>query len=139
MESDVIGGSLSYLYIAGVGNVSDVSQLLNHSMNLSLQLVNSNIWDGGGNQECGPVSASEDRRIERLLRTSNMLLLIYPWVFMCTGTLTNSISFAVLTRPKLKKSSTFFYLACLCIIDLLSLYTFCINFVFFYHFKVLKI
>ena len=86
--------------------------------------------------DCARIDASNHRRIENLLRASNMLLMVYPWVLMCTGTITNAISFAVLTRPKLKKSSTFFYLACLCVIDLLSLYTFCINFIFFYHFKV---
>lgn len=88
-------------------------------------------------EECGGGDPSDEKSVESFLHATNMLLLVYPWVLMCTGTLTNAISFAVLTRPKLKKSSTFFYLACLCVIDLLSLYTFCINFICFYQLKVL--
>lgn len=71
-----------------------------------------------------------------ILNISDQLLLFYPWIMIVTGTVTNSISFIVFTRPKLKKSSTFFYLSCLCIIDLLSLYTFCLNFILFYKFNI---
>ena len=61
-------------------------------------------------------------------------LLIYPWIMLFIGTASNVLSFLVFTRPKLKKSSTFFYLSFLCIVDLATLYTFCVNFIFFYQF-----
>ena len=73
---------------------------------------------------------------EFLLGATNLILKIYPWVMILIGTISNSLSFVVFTRPKLKKSSTFFYLSCLCIIDLLTLYTFCINFIFLYQFQI---
>lgn len=65
----------------------------------------------------------------------NYTLLIYPWLMIIIGTASNGLSFLVFTRPKLKKSSTFFYLSFLCIVDLTTLYTFCVNFIFFYQFS----
>lgn len=124
-----LGERLAFMWSSGV--VTTSSDLIEPSGG-----QNSTVTSTGGVLNDVVCDPSDERRVDRLLGASNMLLMIYPWVLVCTGTLTNSISFAVLTRPKLKKSSTFFYLACLCIIDLLSLYTFCINFICFYHFKV---
>lgn len=162
MDSDV-SADMSYLYNTNNNSISvivsavasaAVAVATNNNNNESIDDTSTNlsrrlpyVWvDSSASlsspsssstlDDCARIDASNHRRIENLLRASNMLLMVYPWVLMCTGTITNAISFAVLTRPKLKKSSTFFYLACLCVIDLLSLYTFCINFIFFYHFKV---
>ena len=66
----------------------------------------------------------------------NHTLLIYPWVMIIIGTISNSLSYLVFTKPKLKKSSTFLYLSFLCIVDLITIYTFCINFIFLYQLKV---
>jgi hypothetical protein len=71
-----------------------------------------------------------------LIDLTNSILVYYPWIYFLAGTVTNLLSFTVLTRPQLKKSSTFFYLSCLSIIDLFQLYTFCINFIFFYQFNI---
>lgn len=52
------------------------------------------------------------------------------------GSISNPITFIVLTRPKLRKSSTFFYLSCLSIIDLALLHTFCINLLLVHNFGI---
>nr|QVK45801.1 G protein-coupled receptor [Proales similis] len=80
--------------------------------------------------------ADNGSRTQWLIEFTNHILVIYPWVMVLFGTVTNTISFYVLTRPKLKKSSTFFYLACLSIIDMLTLFTFCFNFILYYQFNV---
>ena len=71
-----------------------------------------------------------------LVNISDTILTIYPWVMLIFGTISNTLSISVLTRPKLRKLSTFFYLAYLSAIDLLNLYTFCINFIFLYNFDI---
>ncbi len=73
---------------------------------------------------------------ETIIKMINQILLIYPWIMILIGTISNILSFLVFTRPKLRKSSTFFYLSCLCIVDLLTLYTFCINFIGLYLFTI---
>ncbi len=77
-----------------------------------------------------------ENNLNFFLKLIEILLLAYPYVMGILGTFSNILSFIVLTRPKLKKSSTFFYLACLCIIDLILLYTFCFNFIFLYQFNI---
>ena len=67
---------------------------------------------------------------------TNHLLLIYPWLFLILGMATNTLSFLVFTQPQLKKSSTFFYLSFLSIVDMLSLHLFCINFILLYQFEL---
>ena len=74
-----------------------------------------------------------------LVRTSNSrepyrtitltLLRIYPLLFMFVGTAGNLLSVYVVLRSKLRRHSTFIYLAFLSIIDLAVLYTFCVNFI----------
>ncbi|RNA06639.1 FMRFamide receptor-like [Brachionus plicatilis] len=81
------------------------------------------------NQSVNYSQCSSIREAELISRLTDTILLIYPWIMIIFGSISNSITFIVLTRPKLRKSSTFFYLSCLSIIDLASLYTFCVNFV----------
>ena len=71
-----------------------------------------------------------------IVNVSNKILIIYPWVIIIFGTISNILSIIILTRKKLRKSSTFFYLACLSLIDMLVLYTFCINFISYYHLEI---
>ena len=73
---------------------------------------------------------------KKIVQASNKFLIIYPWVMIIFGTLSNTLSIIILTRKKLRKSSTFFYLACLAAIDILVLQTFCINFISHYHFGI---
>ena len=89
-----------------------------------------------------PPSSSSTRlncssdNVQLLLNITDTVLIVYPWIMMLLGTFSNLVSLIVLTRPKLRKSSTFFYLSCLCIIDLTLLYTFCFNFIFYYQFDI---
>ena len=83
-----------------------------------------------------PTFNCSDEHVEFIFTFTNSLLVLYPWLMGALGIFSNIVSFVVLTQPKLKKSSTFFYLACLCIIDLISLLTFCVNFVFYYQFSI---
>ena len=57
------------------------------------------------------------------------ILRIYPILFMLVGTVGNLLSVYVVLRSKLRRHSTFIYLAFLSIIDLIVLYTFCVNFI----------
>ncbi|CAF1986380.1 unnamed protein product [Rotaria magnacalcarata] len=63
-------------------------------------------------------------------RTITLILLrIYPILFMFIGTTGNLLSVYVVLSSKLRRHSTFIYLAFLSIVDLIVLYTFCINFI----------
>jgi hypothetical protein len=73
---------------------------------------------------------------KHILYISNQILIIYPWIMIIFGTISNILSIIVLTRKKLRKSSTFFYLACLSAIDLTVVYLFCINFITYYHLNI---
>jgi hypothetical protein len=57
------------------------------------------------------------------------LLRIYPILFLFIGTIGNLLSVYVVLRSKLRRHSTFIYLAFLSIVDLMVLYTFSINFI----------
>ena len=99
-----------------------------HSMNTSAEYLNNTLIS-----KC----AKQDTNFKKfILEVTHQILVIYPLTFIIIGTVTNSLSIAVLTRPKMRKSSTFFYLLCLSGIDMFILYTFCINFVFYYQFGV---
>ena len=56
------------------------------------------------------------------------LLRIYPILFISVGTVGNLLSVYVVLRSKLRRNSTFIYLAFLSIVDLIVLYTFCVKF-----------
>ena len=57
------------------------------------------------------------------------LLRVYPILFILVGTVGNLLSVYVVLRSKLRRHSTFIYLAFLSIVDLIVLYTFCVNFI----------
>ncbi|UJR30851.1 hypothetical protein I4U23_018366 [Adineta vaga] len=71
--------------------------------------------------------SSDDREPYRTITLT--LLRIYPILFICVGTAGNLLSVYVVLRSKLRRHSTFIYLAFLSIIDLAVLYTFCVNFI----------
>jgi hypothetical protein len=64
------------------------------------------------------------------------LLRIYPILFLIVGTIGNLLSVYVVLRSKLRRHSTFIYLAFLSIIDLIVVYTFSINFIFHAWFNI---
>ncbi|CAF1502882.1 unnamed protein product, partial [Adineta ricciae] len=74
------------------------------------------------------LSHSSDNR-EPYRTITLTLLRIYPILFICVGTAGNLLSVYVVLRSKLRRHSTFIYLAFLSIIDLAVLYTFCVNFI----------
>ncbi|CAF2371933.1 unnamed protein product [Rotaria sp. Silwood2] len=70
-------------------------------------------------------------------RTITLILLrIYPILFIFIGTVGNLLSVYVVLRSKLRRHSTFIYLAFLSIVDLIVLYTFCLNFIFHAWFNI---
>ena len=71
-----------------------------------------------------------------MITISNKILLICPSIMIVFGTLANMLIIAILTRKKLRQLSTFYYLKCLAVIDSMVLYTFCLNFILFYNFKI---
>jgi hypothetical protein len=64
------------------------------------------------------------------------LLRIYPILFLIVGTVGNLLSVYVVLRSKLRRYSTFIYLAFLSVVDLIVLYTFSINFIFHAWFNI---
>jgi len=64
------------------------------------------------------------------------LLRIYPILFLVVGTIGNLLSVYVVLRSKLRRHSTFIYLAFLSIVDLIVVYTFSINFIFHAWFNI---
>ena len=79
--------------------------------------------DNFSTNECNSSTTREPYRTITLV-----LLRIYPMVFLLIGTLGNLLSVYVVLRSKLRRYSTFTYLAFLSIVDLIVLYTFAINF-----------
>ena len=79
--------------------------------------------------EC-PHSVTYSSNTREPYRTITLTLLrIYPILFILVGTAGNLLSVYVVLRSKLRRHSTFIYLAFLSIIDLAVLYTFCVNFI----------
>lgn len=85
---------------------------------------------------CDPslIQSSTNREPYRTITLT--LLRFYPILFICVGTAGNSLSVYVVLRSKLRRNSTFIYLAFLSIIDLAVLYTFCVNFILHAWFNV---
>lgn len=81
-------------------------------------------------------SASDERDKVTLIERTDKLIIIYSWIMLIFGTISNLLSFSVMRGKKLKKSSTFFYLSCLSIIDLNVLILFCSNFILYYQFNI---
>ncbi len=71
-----------------------------------------------------------------LYNMTTMLLKIFPILFLIIGTIGNSLSFIILTSKKLRKTSTFCYLACLSLVDFAVTYTFSINFILIQYFNI---
>ncbi|CAF0896029.1 unnamed protein product [Rotaria sp. Silwood1] len=64
-----------------------------------------------------------------------ILLKVYPVLVLVLGSFGNLLSFCVLLRANMRRYSTFCYLACLALVDLGVILTFCINFILLYHFN----
>ena len=72
----------------------------------------------------------------RYLNASIVLLLkIYPVLVLVFGSFGNLLSFCVLLRAAMRRYSTFCYLACLALVDIGVIITFCVNFIALYHFN----
>jgi hypothetical protein len=114
------------------------TSFLNKNVNrtTSLMMIDSYSTSGSYNQDCLKQDQAEINTTNFLVNLTNHMLIVFPWIMILLGTVSNVISFIVFTRPKLRKSSTFFYLSCLCIIDILSIYTVCGNMLFYYHFGI---
>ncbi len=64
-----------------------------------------------------------------------IILKIYPVLVLILGSFGNLLSFCVLIRAAMRRYSTFCYLACLALVDLGVIITFCVNFISSYHFN----
>ncbi len=64
-----------------------------------------------------------------------IILKVYPVLMLVFGSLGNLLSFCVLIRANMRRYSTFCYLACLALVDLVVIITFCTNFILLYHFN----
>ena len=76
-----------------------------------------------------------DPATQRLYTSIFLLLKIYPVLILVLGTFGNLLSFCVLIRAAMRRYSTFCYLACLALVDLAVIITFCVNFISLYHFN----
>ncbi|CAF1630275.1 unnamed protein product, partial [Adineta ricciae] len=63
-----------------------------------------------------------------------IILQVYPVLMCILGSFGNLLSFCVLLRANMRRYSTFCYLACLALVDLGVIITFCTNFISLYHF-----
>ena len=63
-----------------------------------------------------------------------IILKVYPVLVLILGSLGNLLSFCVLLRANMRRYSTFCYLACLALVDIGVILTFCTNFISLYHF-----
>lgn len=79
--------------------------------------------------ECNDCSTCVSHSREPYRTITLTLLRFYPILFIFIGTVGNSLSVYVVLRSKLRRHSTFIYLAFLSIVDLIVLYTFCANFI----------
>lgn len=94
------------------------------------------MWNNATTNGCvNPFTRSSHSR-EPYRTITLTLLRIYPLLFMFVGTAGNLLSVYVVLRTKLRRHSTFIYLAFLSIIDLAVLYTFCVNFILHAWFNV---
>ena len=64
-----------------------------------------------------------------------IILKVYPVLLLVLGSLGNVLSFCVLLRANMRRYSTFCYLACLALVDIGVIITFCVNFIALYHFN----
>lgn len=64
-----------------------------------------------------------------------VILKVYPVLVLILGSIGNLLSFFVLIRANMRRYSTFCYLACLALVDIGVIITFCFNFIALYHFN----
>jgi hypothetical protein len=76
-----------------------------------------------------------DSDTQSLYTSIVIILKIYPVLVLVFGSFGNLLSFCVLLRAQMRKYSTFCYLACLALVDLAVIITFCVNFISLYHFN----
>lgn len=76
-----------------------------------------------------------DSETQSLFTSISILLKIYPVLILVLGSFGNLLSFCVLLRAAMRRYSTFCYLACLALVDLGVIITFCVNFISLYHFN----
>ncbi|CAF0751718.1 unnamed protein product [Rotaria sordida] len=75
-----------------------------------------------------------DQDTQSLFALIKILLKVYPVLIFILGSFGNLLSFCVLIRSAMRRYSTFCYLACLALVDLGVIITFCVNFISLYHF-----
>ncbi|CAF1156029.1 unnamed protein product [Adineta ricciae] len=75
-----------------------------------------------------------DAKTRSLYTSIIVILKVYPVLLLVLGSLGNLLSFCVLLRAAMRRYSTFCYLACLALVDLGVITTFCVNFISLYHF-----
>ncbi|CAF2382517.1 unnamed protein product [Rotaria sp. Silwood2] len=76
-----------------------------------------------------------DQDTQLLFAFIKILLKVYPVLVFILGSFGNLLSFCVLIRAAMRRYSTFCYLACLALVDLGVIITFCVNFISLYHFN----
>ena len=75
-----------------------------------------------------------DSELEYLNTSIHIILKVYPVLVLILGCFGNLLSFCVLLRAAMRRYSTFCYLACLALVDIGVILTFCVNFISLYHF-----
>ncbi|UJR35153.1 hypothetical protein I4U23_027922 [Adineta vaga] len=75
-----------------------------------------------------------DAKTHSLYTSIIIILKIYPVLVLILGSFGNLLSFCVLLRAAMRRYSTFCYLACLALVDLGVIITFCVSFISLYHF-----
>ena len=71
-----------------------------------------------------------------LFNFTTFMLNFFPILFLMVGTIGNTLSFIILTSKKMRKTSTFCYLACLSLVDFAVIYTFSVNFILNQYFNI---
>ena len=76
-----------------------------------------------------------DRGTRTVYTSIIIILKIYPVLILILGSFGNLLSFCVLLRATMRRYSTFCYLACLALVDLGVIITFCVSFISLFHFN----
>ncbi|CAF0879981.1 unnamed protein product [Rotaria sp. Silwood1] len=94
-----------------------------------------NLYGDTGGLPSDSVLALLDQDTQVLFALIKILLKVYPVLIFILGSFGNLLSFCVLIRTAMRRYSTFCYLACLALVDLGVIITFCVNFISLYHFN----